>query len=111
MAGPAELETKRLCLRQWRLDDRECFATLNSDPRVMAFFPSLLTRADSDARLIVANCLLNSGAGVFGLPKLKPLENSLNLSACIRRLLNFRFLPAEIGFVLHFINNEVLISQ
>ena len=49
MANLIELETKRLCLRQWRLDDREFFATLNSDPRVMAFFPSLLTRADSDA--------------------------------------------------------------
>ncbi len=49
MADLIELETKRLRLRQWRLVDREFFAALNSDPRVMAFFPSLLVRADSDA--------------------------------------------------------------
>jgi len=49
VADLIELETKRLRLRQWRLADREFFAALNSDSRVMAFFPSLLTRADSDA--------------------------------------------------------------
>lgn len=49
MADLIELETKRLRLRQWRLADRKFFAALNSDSRVMAFFPSLLTRADSDA--------------------------------------------------------------
>lgn len=44
-----EVETERLRLRQWRRADREPFAALNADPRVMAFFPSVLTRAESDA--------------------------------------------------------------
>src|SRR5258708_2813329 len=41
--------TDRLILRRWRPADRDPFARLNSDPRVMEFFPSLLTRAESDA--------------------------------------------------------------
>jgi RimJ/RimL family protein N-acetyltransferase len=49
MAELIEFETERLRLRQWRASDREPFAVLNADPRVMKFFPSLLTRAESDA--------------------------------------------------------------
>ena len=43
------LRTERLILRPWRDDDLEPFAALNSDPAVMEFFPSLLSRAQSDA--------------------------------------------------------------
>jgi RimJ/RimL family protein N-acetyltransferase len=43
------LETERLRLRNWRSSDREPFARLNADPRVMEFFPKCLTREDSDA--------------------------------------------------------------
>lgn len=43
------LTTPRLLLRAWRDSDREPFATLNADPRVMEFFPSVLDRAASDA--------------------------------------------------------------
>jgi len=42
------LETQRLLLRRWRDCDREPFAALNSDPRVMQFFPAVLARAESD---------------------------------------------------------------
>jgi ribosomal-protein-alanine N-acetyltransferase len=44
-----ELRTDRLLLRRWRPEDREPFAALNADPRVMEFFPSTLTKAESDA--------------------------------------------------------------
>lgn len=44
-----EPETPRLRLRQWLPEDREPFAALNADPRVMAFFPEPLDRARSDA--------------------------------------------------------------
>jgi RimJ/RimL family protein N-acetyltransferase len=43
-----ELRTRRLWLRHWRADDAEPFAALNSDPAVMAHFPSVLSRAQSD---------------------------------------------------------------
>jgi RimJ/RimL family protein N-acetyltransferase len=45
---PAELTTLRLQLRQWRDDDLAPFAALNADPEVMRYFPSVLTRAESD---------------------------------------------------------------
>ena len=51
MAELIEIETERLCLRQWIEPDREPFARLNADPRVMKFFPSILDRAASDAML------------------------------------------------------------
>jgi ribosomal-protein-alanine N-acetyltransferase len=43
------LHTARLRLRPWRDEDRGPFAELNADPAVMEFFPSLLTREQSDA--------------------------------------------------------------
>ncbi|GAA0684715.1 GNAT family N-acetyltransferase [Marinobacterium maritimum] len=43
------METERLCLRQWRPEDREPFAVLNADPEVMRYFPGTLNRVESDA--------------------------------------------------------------
>jgi ribosomal-protein-alanine N-acetyltransferase len=43
------IHTDRLRLRQWRDADLEPFAALSSDPEVMRFYRSPLTRAQSDA--------------------------------------------------------------
>jgi RimJ/RimL family protein N-acetyltransferase len=43
------LITERLILRHWRKSDRELFARLNADPRVMEFMPHALSKEDSDA--------------------------------------------------------------
>ena len=43
------LFSDRLCLRQWRDEDREAFAAMNSDARIMEFFRSPLNRIQSDA--------------------------------------------------------------
>jgi RimJ/RimL family protein N-acetyltransferase len=43
------LETERLRLRRWKQTDREPFAWMNADPRVMEFFPGVLSRSESDA--------------------------------------------------------------
>jgi len=43
------LTTDRLILRRWRESDREPFSGMNSDPRVMEFFPALLSRQESEA--------------------------------------------------------------
>src|SRR5919202_1462463 len=45
---PRELRTARLLLRRWRDEDRAPFAAMNADPRVMEFFPGVLSRAESD---------------------------------------------------------------
>ena len=44
----AELRTARLRLRHWTGSDREPFARLNADARVMEYFPSTLSSAESD---------------------------------------------------------------
>jgi RimJ/RimL family protein N-acetyltransferase len=46
---PERLLTPRLLLRRWVQADRRAFAALNADARVMEHFPSVLTRAESDA--------------------------------------------------------------
>jgi ribosomal-protein-alanine N-acetyltransferase len=43
-----ELATGRLVLRQWRAADLVPFAALNADPEVMRYFPSPLSRSQSD---------------------------------------------------------------
>lgn len=43
------LETGRLRMVGWREEHREPFARMNADPRVMEFFPKLMTREESDA--------------------------------------------------------------
>jgi len=42
------LKTDRLILRDWRTADRQPFAQMNADPRVMEFMPTTLSRAESD---------------------------------------------------------------
>jgi len=42
------LETSRLLLRRFVEEDREPFARINADPRVMEFMPACLSRHESD---------------------------------------------------------------
>ena len=51
MSAKATIQTPRLHLRAWRDEDLAPFAELNGDPRVMEFFPKVLDRAESDARV------------------------------------------------------------
>jgi RimJ/RimL family protein N-acetyltransferase len=50
MTLPEELHTERLRLRRWLPSDRQPFAQVNCDPRVMEFLPGPLSRHESDAR-------------------------------------------------------------
>ena len=52
------MKTDRLILRDWTDNDLEPFAELNADPEVMEFFPSVLSRSESDelARAIRGMC-------------------------------------------------------
>jgi RimJ/RimL family protein N-acetyltransferase len=43
------LSGDRVCLRRWRDEDREAFAAMSSDARVMEFFRISLSRVESDA--------------------------------------------------------------
>jgi len=43
------ITTGRLILRRWRDEDRAPFAELNGDPETLVYFPSTLSREESDA--------------------------------------------------------------
>ncbi len=43
------ITTGRLIMRRWKDEDRAPFAELNADPQTLVFFPSTLTRQESDA--------------------------------------------------------------
>jgi RimJ/RimL family protein N-acetyltransferase len=49
MSAFVTLSSGRICLRRWRDEDRDAFAAMNSDARVMEFFRSRLSRVESDA--------------------------------------------------------------
>lgn len=66
-----EPATTRLLLRQWRSSDRAPFAELNGDPRVMEFFPSPLTREQSDAMADRCEALINERGWGFWAVELK----------------------------------------
>lgn len=61
----SEPDTSRLELRQWREEDRTPFARLNADPMVMAHFPALLTRDESDA--LMDRCVEDLARRGYGL--------------------------------------------
>jgi 3-dehydroquinate dehydratase/shikimate dehydrogenase len=45
------ITTERLILRPWKNEDFLPYAEMNADPRVREFFPSVLTREQSDAEV------------------------------------------------------------
>jgi ribosomal-protein-alanine N-acetyltransferase len=45
-----EIRTARLRIRSWRDDDFDAYAAMNADPRVMEFFPGVLSRDESRLR-------------------------------------------------------------
>lgn len=62
----AVIETSRLLLRRWKESDREPFARMNADPRVMEFFPGCLSPDETDAMLArIAAHFECYGFGVF----------------------------------------------
>ena len=62
------IKTKRLVLRPWQEEDLEPFSKLNTDARVMEFFPSILSRQESDQfAKRLAMKLKEQGWGVFAV--------------------------------------------
>jgi RimJ/RimL family protein N-acetyltransferase len=66
-----EPATARLLLRQWRSSDRTPFGQLNAEPRVMEFFPSPLTREQSDAMADRCESLISERGWGFWAVELK----------------------------------------
>lgn len=65
MSACVTLSSGRIRLRRWRDEDREAFAAMNADARVMEFFPNRLGRVESDA--MVDRIQAHFGERGFGL--------------------------------------------
>lgn len=66
--GTTAIETERLLLRNWETRDREPFARLNADARVMEFMPAHLSRAESDLMADrIENHFIKHGFGLYAL--------------------------------------------
>ena len=59
---------EQITLRQWRDSDLEPYAAMNSDPEVMRYFPSVLSREQSEASLVRQQALIEQrGWGLWVL--------------------------------------------
>jgi RimJ/RimL family protein N-acetyltransferase len=77
------LSSERVRLRRWRDGDREAFAAINSDARVMAFFRSRLSRPESDAMVDgIERHFSQHGFGLWALevPGVAPLAGFVGLA-------------------------------
>jgi RimJ/RimL family protein N-acetyltransferase len=102
MDQPA-LRTERLRLRQWKESDLPTFAEMNADPRVINFFPALLSENESNElaqRIRTSMTKLGLGLWVVEVPGIASFIGFVGLS--VPRF-NVHFTPcAEIGWRLAF---------
>lgn len=98
-----EFETKRLRLRQWRSADREPFAALNSDARVMEFFHSPLTRTESDTMADRCQSLIGERGWGFWVAESKDTQEFIGFVGLHIPSADLPFSPCvEIGWRLAF---------
>lgn len=61
-----KIESKRLILREWLIDDLKPFAALNQDIRVMEYYPSLLSESETaDFIQRITHQIQKYGYGLF----------------------------------------------
>jgi len=86
------IQTERLVLRPWRDSDREPFAAMGRDPEVMACFPSLLTREQSDALVDRASARIASDG--FGFWAVESADGFVGFCGLQRVPFEAHFTPA-----------------
>ena len=97
------LRTPRLVLRSWRESDREPFAALNADPRVMQHFPRVLTRAESDAMVTRLNDAITTRGFGFWAVEVQASEELIGFVGLAVPSFDAPFMPCvEIGWRIAF---------
>ncbi len=98
-----EPETERLRLRQWTPVDRDPFAALNADPRVMEFLPAPLSRAESDAMADRCQSLIEERGWGFWAVELKSTSEFIGFVGLHTPSAELPFCPCvEVGWRLAF---------
>ncbi|HEY1602245.1 MAG TPA: GNAT family N-acetyltransferase [Pirellulales bacterium] len=83
MSDQPSITTARLLLRHWTDNDQDAFAALNADPRVMAHFPKVLDRAESDTTATrIRDHFARHGFGLWAVevPGVAPFVGFVGLS-------------------------------
>src|SRR5215207_3882561 len=93
------LRTPRLLLRRWRPEDREPFAALNSDPRVMEHFPGLYAPEESDRMITRIEAHFNErGYGLWAVEIVGVAPFAGFIGLCVPRI-EAHFTPCvEVGW-------------
>lgn len=98
-----ELSTERLLLRAWRPEDRVAYAAINADPRVMEYFPSTRTRAESDASADAIQAHFDEHGFGFWVVEVKGGASFAGLVGLNVMTIDAPFVPAvEVGWRLGF---------
>ncbi len=96
---PIEFDTLRLRMRQWQPSDRPPFAALSADQRVMAYFPGVLTRTESDAMADRCETLIARRGWGFWAAELKTTHEFIGVVGLHEPALELPFSPCvEIGW-------------
>jgi len=93
------IKTKRLILRPWQQEDLKPFAQLNSDTRVMEYFPSILNRQESDnLAKHISDKLEEQGWGLWAV-SLPDVAEFIGFIGLAEPSFNAHFTPAvEVGW-------------
>ena len=101
-----KLQTDRLLLRFWKEEDLDPFAKLNADPHVMEYFPSPLSKTESDQMVKRMQAGLEErGFGLWAASEIRTQNfiGFIGLNAVEQSTLPVHFAPAiEVGWRLAF---------
>jgi len=99
MSDVTELETERLKLRHWVVDDFTIFASINADPDVMEFYPSILSEDESNSFAHKIDSLLNKRGWGFWAVELKNKSSFIGFVGLHKPEVELPFNPCvEIGW-------------
>ena len=106
MTAFTTLSSDRVRLRRWRDADRDAFAAMNADARVMQFFASCLGRVESDAMVDrIEEHFGNRGFGLWAVevPGVAPFVGFAGLTVVTAPPFSARCIPCvEVGWRLAF---------
>ncbi len=93
------IETPRLILRQWLPEDYPSFAQMSKNPKVMQYFPKLLSRSESDALIDKFHDIIDRQGWGFWAVELKATHQFIGFVGLHEQTTQFSFSPCvEIGW-------------
>jgi ribosomal-protein-alanine N-acetyltransferase len=93
------IETPRLILRNWRESDRDPFRRMNADPRVMEYFPALLTPEETDTAIARLQAHADRHGFTFWAVELRRTSGFIGFTGLFHTPFEAHFTPCvEIGW-------------